>query len=237
MSVTQANALVAIRARLGETSSTNSAWTDVELRGWLNEAVRDIARRTESVQNTTDVAFSAGTQEVTLAANILRVHAAEWKEGTFDPATGDTAIYPLEYRDFHTMDAVWWTQQAVTSSTPALFTLWGYPPALKLVLYPKPYVAGEVRLHYYEVPTDLATDGTAASTALTIPEGWIDLAYEYVTYLALRRDRDPRWREAKEEYVEKMEDMLVQTRRWSDQGGVITPQGSFLPAWLVDGYE
>ena len=230
MAVTQAQALSEIRIRLGETSATNSAWTDVEIRGWINEAVRDIARRTESVQGTTTVAYAAGDQEKTLAANILRVHRAEWQ------TTGDTSIYPLEYRDFQNMDAVWWTQQAVTQSTPSLFTLWGYPPALKVVLYPKPYAAGTLKLYFYQLPADLATDGTAGSTPLVVPEGWVDLVYEYVAYLAQRRDRDPRWQESKAEYVEKIEDMIAQTRRWTDQGGVITPQGAVLPGWLVNGY-
>ena len=117
-----------------------------------------------------------------------------------------------------------------------MFTLWGYPPQLKIVLYPKPGLAGTLTVYYYKVPDDLATDGSAASTTLSVPNGWEDLVYEYVTYLALRRDRDPRWQEAKAAYDEKLTAMLDLTTRWSDQSGSITPSGLMVPDWLINGY-
>ena len=45
---TQATYLTNIRNKLDET--TSGQWSDAELRTWINEAARDIARRTESLQ-------------------------------------------------------------------------------------------------------------------------------------------------------------------------------------------
>jgi len=232
--VTQAEAVTKVRERLDET--TAATWTDAQLRGWINEAVRDVARLSETIQSTATITITStditnGVQEWTLDSTTLRVYRVEYK------ATGQTNVYPLEYGDFNNLDAVWWTRKTISTGTPQMFTLWGYPPQLKIVLYPKPALAGTLTVYYYKVPADLATDGTAASTTLSVPNGWEDLVYEYVTYLALRRDRDPRWQEAKQAYDEKLAAMVDLTARWSDQSGSITPSGSMLPDWLIHGYE
>ena len=233
--VTQAEALTKVRDRLDET--TAATWTDAQLRGWINEAVRDIARLSETIQSTATITITStditnGVQEWTLDGTTLRVYRVEYKP------TGQSNVYPLEYGDFNNLDAVWWTRKTVSTGTPQMFTLWGYPPQLKIVLYPKPALAGTLTVYYYKVPADLATSTTAdASTTLSVPNGWEDLVYEYVTYLALRRDRDPRWQESKQAYVEKLAAMVDLTARWSDQSGSITPSGSMLPDWLIHGYE
>jgi hypothetical protein len=232
--VTQAEAVTKVRERLDET--TAATWTNEQLRGWINEAMRDVARLSETIQSTATITITStditnGVQEWTLDGTTLRVYRVEYKP------TGQTNVYPLEYGDFNNLDAVWWTRKTISTGTPQMFTLWGYPPQLKIVLYPKPALAGTLTVYYYKVPADLATDGTAAATTLSVPNGWEDLVYEYVTYLALRRDRDPRWQEAKQAYDEKLAAMVDLTARWSDQSGSITPSGSMLPDWLIHGYE
>jgi len=233
--VTQAGAITKIRERLDETG-TPTTWTDAQLRGWINEAVRDIARLSETIQSTQTVTITStditnGVQEWLLDSTTLRVYRVEYQ------ANGQTSVYPLEYGDFNNLDAVWWTRKTVSSGTPQMFTLWGYPPQLKIVLYPKPSLPGVLRVYYYKVPEDLVTTTTSdASTTLSVPNGWEDLVYEYVTYLALRRDRDPRWQESKAAYDERLTAMLDLTARWSDQSGAVTPTGSFMPEWLIGGY-
>lgn len=214
-----------VRVRLDEATAT--AWSDAEINGWINEGIRDLARRSETLQVSSSILVSEGVAEYFAPAELSRIYRAEFQ------ATGDTSIYPLTYRDFNNMDAVWWTAKNTTQSTPELFTLWGYPPSLKVILYPKPSRAGTLTLYYYRVPVDLVSD----SDPVPVPTGWDDLIVEYATYLALRRDRDERWKEAREAYEDHLASMMMLTRRWTDQAGEITPGGSMLPEWLVGGWE
>ena len=47
---TQSTYLTNIRAKLDEV--TSGQWTDAEIRSWINEGAKDIARRTETLQAT-----------------------------------------------------------------------------------------------------------------------------------------------------------------------------------------
>lgn len=228
MAKTQGEVLLDVRNRLDEASPRQ--WTELMLRAWINDACTDIARKSETLQTRADIPILAGTREYTMPADIIRVYRAVYK------ATSDTLTYPLEYRDFNSMDGVWYTQAEITRAVPTYFTMWGYPPTLKLVLYPTPDLAGVVNLFYYKTPANLATDGSANNTPLDIPSGWEDLVADFTEYRALRRDADPRWREAKESYDENLGAMFETTRRWSDQAGVIVNDSGFgIPGWLVGG--
>lgn len=228
MSKTQAQLLTAARERLNEPTQTH--YLDTELRRWINDGAKDLCRRTEILQTRSTITAVVGTREYTLPTNVIRVYRA-----TYTPTGSSQPVYPLEYRDFNNMDAIWWTQQAVTSSTPHLFTMWGYPPALKLIVYPIPSVAGTIEMFYYALPTELATDTSQVAFTLGIPEGWDDPVVDYVEYMALRKDRDPRWQEAKALYEEHVATLYDLSRRWSDQAGMVTPETPFLPAWLYEG--
>lgn len=214
-----------VRVRLDETTAT--AWTDAEINGWINEGTRDVARRSETLQVSAQIPVTQGVAEYSAPPELVRVHRAE-----FQP-TGDSSVYPLTYRDFNNMDAVWWTAKNTTQSTPELFTMWGYPPALKVILYPKPSRSGALNLYFYRVPVDVIND----TDPIPVPSGWEDLIVEYATYLALRRDRDERWKEARQAYEDHLSSMMMLTRRWTDQAGEITPSGSMLPEWLVGGWD
>jgi hypothetical protein len=214
-----------VRVRLDEATAT--AWSDSEINGWINEGARDVARRSETLQVSANIAVTAGTQEYTAPSDMSRLYRAE-----FTP-TGSTSVYSLTYRDFNNLDAVWWTAKQTTQSTPELFTLWGYPPSLKIILYPKPSQNGTLTVYYYRVPADVTSDGAT----VPVPNGWEDLVVEYATYLAMRRDRDDRWKEARQAYEQHLDAMMLLTRRWSDQAGEITPSGSLMPEWLVGGWS
>lgn len=168
-----------------------------------------------------------------MPTDIIRVNRVEWRP------TSQTQVYPLEYRDFVNMDAVWWSAQEITQNTPRMYTMWGYPPTLKLILYPTPSEPGSLKTFYYRLPVDRAVDGTEQTSAIDIPEGWGDLLLDFAEYSALRKDADPRWQEAKALYLEHLNDFILTTRRWSDQsGGPINEYGATgggLPDWLVAG--
>ncbi len=220
-----------VRDRLDE--STAKFWGDAQIRKWINEAVRDIARRAEVFEVSADLNGVQGQKEYTLAQDVIRVHRVEY---VADKNDANSRIYAMEYRDFNSMDAVWWTQQSSTGLHPCYFTLWGYPPNLKMIVYPQPYDSnGKFVVHYFKVPADLATDGSEDGSTVTLPTGWDALVIFYAEYVALRKDADQRWVEAKQLYEEQLGEMIDRTRRWSDQADAIQWNGSLLPSWLYAG--
>jgi hypothetical protein len=213
-----------VRDRIDE--ATAKFWTDTQINSWINEGARDLARRGEVLQTRDEITSIAGTQEYTLPSDVVRVYRVEYEDSS-------QTIVPLEYRDFNNMDSVWWSRQATTESTrPFWFTMWGYPPDLKIIVYPTPANSDEIlRVFYYSVPATVSGD----EDPIAVPTGWEDAIVLYAEYVALRKDGDARWQEAKAIYEEKVSQLIDVTRRWSDQAGAVTAQTSFLPGWLVGG--
>ena len=208
---TMAQALAAVRIRLDEAVATS--WTDIELRGFINEGVNDIARRTESVVKSTVITVLAGATSVTLPTSVLRINRVEWV---------GTTVHKLEIREFNELDPIW-NGNRESAGTPMYFGLAGYPPYLLGVLYPLPESAGAVKVTHYAIPTAISTAGAADSSVLDIPAGWEDLVYEYASYLAQRRDANPAWQDSKREYEDRLVDMIDQTRHFHDQASQIIP--------------
>lgn len=221
---TQAQILLAVRERLDE--ATAGEWSDAELRRWINQGANDIARRTETLHTVVTSATIVGDSTYTAPADTIRISRVEWTPNNTDN------IYPLEYRDFNAMDPIWWTNQASTSSNPQYWTTSGFPPSLTIRLYPVPSSTGFINVFYYRYPTQLATDGSDANDTVELPTGWDDIVVDYVEYTALRKDRDPRWQEAKQLYEQHVDEVFALSRRWTDQPGIITPDTPNVPAWL-----
>lgn len=211
MPKTQATIITDARERLDE--ATASAWTDIELRRWINQACRDIAIKTECLLKSTTQAVTAEVQEYTLTIAATRIYKVE-----YTPTGSNQPLYPLVYKDFKNLDQIWWTHQKLTVNTPAYFTFWGHPGALRLILYPKPALGGTLNIHYYALPTELAvTTNADAAVNIDLPEGWDSAVVDYVEYKALRKDRDPRWQEAKQLYDEGVNDLYNISRRWAEE--------------------
>lgn len=217
-----------VRVRLDE--ATTTFWTDPQIRGWILEGLRDVSRRSETLQQPTTITVAAGIQDYTLPSDCIRIYRVEWQ------ASGSSSVYTLEYGDLNSMDSAWGTAQKLTQSFPQTFTLWGFPPTLSIKLWPIPSQAGTLNAYYYRLPADLSTSGAQDNVVVDIPEGWWDCVVDYAEYMALRKDRDPRWAEAKGLYEQKLEQMIDITRRWTDQSDAIQYRGSTLPAWLYGGY-
>ena len=227
--MTQGDALTQLRQRLAET--TAAQWTDTELRTWINEGMRDLARRTEALEAPkATVAVTAAAQTYSAPTDLLRIHRLEYAP------SGENRIIGLEYQDFNNLDQVWFQQQTVTVGDPALYTMWGHPPNTKIILYPTPTKAGSLYVYYYRIPTDLATTTTAdANTTLDVPAGWTDLIIDYAEYRALRRSRDSAWQDARQTYEQSVDQLITNSRRWTDQsgGGWVSQGTQMLPPWLV----
>jgi hypothetical protein len=214
---TQSQLLSDVRSRLDEPSA--QFYADTELRRWINQGTRDVARRTETLQTTATIPLSVGQQQYTAPADTLRIYRVEYHDA-------GSQVRVLDYRDYNNADSVWWTTQLTAQSTPQMWTAWGFPPNLRIVLYPIPANPGtSIKVFYYQSPADLAVDGTDANTTVPIPTGRDELVCDFAEYMALRKARDPRWQEAKAIYDEKVQSMIDQTRRWTDQAG----------GWDVDG--
>lgn len=230
MSITQAEAIAQTRARLDEPQSVY--WTDDDLRMWINDIARDIARRTESLRATYDQAAVVGTSSYTpvwtSTTHPYRIYRIQ-----FTP-TGQTTTYPLEYVDYNTADSVWGLFQQQTQGIPAIWTSWGAPPTLNLQVYPSPSVAGTLRVFYYRLPTVLSTSDTSdQNTAVDLVDGWEDVLVDGVTYKAMMRDGDSMWQSQKQEYEMHLEAMMEATLRFTDAAGrVTTPSGGYIPEWL-----
>lgn len=226
MSDTLTNFLTRVRSRLDE--STARFWTDDELTAWINEGANDIARRGEILQATTTINTVANTQQYALPDRTLRVYRVEWSR---DGATG-TTIIPLEYRDFNSMDGVWWSRQKTSRGDPYWYTMWGFPPNLNLVLYPTPdaTVTAGITVYYYRLPTAASTGGDTVEC----PSGYADTIIDYCEYSAWRKDGNPQWTDAKAIYETKVEQLIDHSRRWTDQADAIQSGGGPLPRWIWD---
>ena len=213
-----------LRQRLNE--GTAVAWVDADLNAWLNEAARYVATETLCIEASLTFAAVAGTQTYTPTAfnDCIQVNRVEYVP------TGQTTSYPIEYADFNNLDAVWWTAQTQTQSTPSYFTMWGMYPALKMVFYPTPAIAGTFTVYYWRLPAAMVAD----SDPLELPMGWHDLVVEYAFYLSLLRDRDSRWQQPLAMFQDRLKRLTVVSDRHTPHAGAIdTYEGGSGPSWLT----
>lgn len=182
MAVTQAAAIENVRARIDE--EVASFYTDSQIRVWINDGVKEVARRSLWKRTSASVSVTAGTQFYAASTAAIEIYRVE-----FSP-TGSSLKYRLEYRDLNAMDVVWGTNQSIGTGIPELYTLASANP-LSIELSPPPSQSGALKVYYYAMPTDLVTSTTTdAATSLDVPVGWEDLPVEWATALAFRKARD-----------------------------------------------
>lgn len=221
MTVTIATALEALRERLDEPAEAQ--WSDKELRRWLHEGIRDVARRTRLYQDQTTVDVTANAHEVTLSAEILAIEHLMWASDA-DP----TNIQPLEPRAFEGV------QRYInsTSADPICYSTYGHPPALKVQLYPTPIRAGTLYLYGPMLPDAVAID--AGTGNLDVIEGWYEVTLDYAEYMALRRDRQEIWKDIFMQYEAKIQQMIELSATDDAAGEFVFTGYSIHPRWLVE---
>lgn len=173
------------RDRIGE--PTEGYWTNREIRGYINEAARDISRRSEALSTDATLSVVAGTTSYTLPTNVVKL----LKPATFTP-TGSSARYPLDPVDRSNAISRWGISQDINTGTPCMYTITGYAGTYAMVIYPKPSVAGTINYRYAKYTTDLSTTGSQDGSSVDIPFGWEDVAVDYAEYRCWmkRRERD-----------------------------------------------
>lgn len=228
MTLTVNNIIDASRSRLDETNAAQ--WTNTELKRWLNEGARDLARRTRHLRDTDTFTTTAGTAEYTIPADVLEIEQVYY-------APGDGRQIPLVPRAFEGMNAVWGQNQA-TGGQPAMYTLWGTPPNLKIRLFPVPDTSSKtVTTYVVRLPASITENDASDTTALEWPLAWVDLLKDYVEYCALRKDRDPTWQEAYSLYNQRVDDMIVNSEYMNVPREVIADPmvaGGVVPRWIAD---
>lgn len=224
MPTTVVEAVKALRERLDEKNP--GTWEDRELRRWLNEGIRDIARRTQALTDVDTIAVVSGTGEYTVTADVLRINFVY-----FNP-TGQTQQYPLEARPWEAMNNVWWSEQNRMAGYPAMYTTYGFPPNLKVKIFPVPNSTGTLTLHVARLPATL--DIATGAGNIEMVEGWLEVAYDYAEMMAQRKGRNPLWRESMELYEAKVLDMINTIETLNANGEIIWAGGSMVPRHLAD---
>lgn len=168
-----------VRAILDE--AVAAQFSQENIRRWLNEGLRNLARETRHIKSTHVVNLMTGVGQYTLPEHILAVEHA-W----YDNNAGQRR--PLTARHFEGMDQVWGSFQN-RPGQPEYFTVYGSSPALKLQLYPVPVTTGHLaRLNVAILPDEMPLTGDDGVN-VDCPPAWIDVIEKYALYMAFLRDR------------------------------------------------
>lgn len=222
MALTMAQALTRVREQVDESSAAQ--WSQTELRRWIMEAAKDIARRTRCLRSSATVSSVAGQSEYTVSTRLVEVTHADYL------ASGWSAPRPLTYVDLHTKASFGYA----SAFYPQFFSMWGEPGALKVILHPAPAASSEtLTLYYYRLPAEIDLAGTQDSNTVEIPEGWDDLIYLYAEACARRRDQQSdAWKDAFQLYETKLAELSAIALRYTDQAGSMVDDWSRSEWWF-----
>ena len=229
MTITYLTGLNRLRENLYE--PTPSLWSDDELRRYIYEGAKEVARIIRPTEAKVSVTVTLGTQEYTAPTDLIQLHRAEYT------ITGSSTTYPLKFREYNEMDAIWGTSKTLSRGRPEFLTSWGVVPVCKLILFPTPSANGSLTLYYYNLPPEPTnfTSNTLNTVAIPVPQGWEDITLTYGEMRALRARGQARWRELEEEWFRKLTHLEALTDAHHDQPGTITPEVPMLPGWAYSG--
>lgn len=227
MPTTVATAVEAVRERLDELDAAQ--WSDKQLRRWLDEAAKNIARETHILIDSDSITVTADTSEYTVPSDVLRLLHVY-----FTPTGDANRDIPIEPRDWQALDAVWGDRQNDFSSDyPRYYTIIGYSPNTTLKLWPVPSTGGTLTVYSARLPASIDVD--LGGGDIDVPTGWEDVMYEYAEYMALRKDRDDRYQIAYQAYVEKLERLKEMGNQLNAPNEFIpSGAGGMVPNWIAD---
>lgn len=244
MPITLNDAIRRVRARVdepayptlpGSTAAANPPrfYTDTEITDWVNDGLRDIARRGEGLRTyDTSMAIPAYAQNPAqpiptypLPTDILRVNRVE-----FQVSGNSTQTYPLEQTTPQYLDQMWAANQISTRTYPSYWVTRGFAGGtgrslFVIQIYPQSAQAGVLNLFYYRLPFrigDPVANPSNYTVQLDCIEGWDDLVIDYAGVQALIKARSPDWEISKKLYEEKMANVIDQTRLVGDQAQYMT---------------
>jgi len=193
--------VVGVRDRLNE--STAAAWTDTQIKRWANESLRDLARTTKHIMDTTTFNTVSGTGKYTLAATIIEVDEV-WV------APGDGRLIPLTGKNPSSMNNIWGSWQNQVGGDPLMFSLWGVPPTMQIQLFPVPSVTGMVvTVNHRRTAAKIVESNSVDNTAIDFPEVWVDLLKDYAEFRAQKADGQMIWKDAYQIYLANRDSLLA----------------------------
>lgn len=241
MPVTLFDAVRRARSQLNEpalpttptASNAGAQYTDTELTDWINDGLRDFARRGEGLR-TYDTSITIPAYGETpsqpiptfaLPGDVLRINRVE-----FQVAGDSSQVYPLEFTTPQYLDQMWGNDQISTRTYPTYWITRGYCGGtgrnqFVIQLYPQSSQAGQLNLWYYREPVRVADPvANPANYLVTLDclEGWDDMIVDYACMQALIKTRNPGWEVAQKAYAAKMDNAIDQTRMVSDQATYMT---------------
>lgn len=207
--------------------SVTAQWTDTQLRKWLNEGNRDLARATRHVKASTTINTIAGVASYAMPVTTIAIEHAYYDDT-------DGRVIPLIPKHMENLDPIR-GYQPDREGTPIFFSTGGYSPSLTVILYPVPTATDHVlRFIVAKLPTAIALDGSGDASQVDTPAVWYDALADYCEMKALRRDRDTRWQEAWQMYVEKRDGLINNPDYVPVNREVVAdPHNGYMPEWLV----
>jgi hypothetical protein len=250
----------------GSTATTGPLqrfFTDTEITDWINDGLRDISRRAETlITYDTTIAIPAygenPNQPVpTYSLNLGTIPAVYQQSGAqtqpsdvirinrieFQVYGDSSQIYPLEAATQAYLDQIWGVDQLSTQSYPGYYTTRGYPGgsgrnAFVIQIYPNPAQAGNLNIYYYRMPLRIPDPGVDPSNyglTLDLLDGWDDMLVDYVIMKGKMKRRDPSWKDQQEMYESKVGNIVDVTRRFNDAPQYFSYDNMLSP-WGGDGW-
>ena len=233
------------RARSLIEESSSRFWTDTELTDWINDACRDLARRSEdlltfdqSIQVNPVPSNAITAPRFPLPTDLIRIHRVEYVPTNI----GAQQVYYLQASTYQEMDQYWGVTQVTPGSFPIYYVLWGQPGGTgrnqqTIQLYPNPSQSATLNVYYYRLPyrfTDPLADASQYNLPVEVVEGWDDAVVYFCTYKAMIKDRDPMFKEIRQMYEELVQNLIDVTRQFHDQGRSFQSATNAVPQWLYD---
>jgi hypothetical protein len=218
MSATLQNLLAQVRANIDE--PTPRFWTDAELTSWINDGLRDVARRSEDVLSiNSSLTAIVGQASYAAPTDLIRLHRVE-----FQP-TSSTQVYPIDVRERNEADQFMGFNPSIQSAFPYLCWLWGTTGvasyALTISFYPVFSQAGTISIWYYRMPSLLVN----MNDPVELPNGWEDLPVLFATAMARRKGRDPLYQIDERDYERRLTNLIDVSRRFTDAPGQLLAYG------------
>lgn len=215
-----------IRAMLDEPNEAQ--WTQTNLRTWINEGNRDLARATRHLKATETIPTVAGTGTYNTSDSVIAIEHAYYED-----VAGVRRI-PLIPKHFENMDSVRgynWDREG----TPQYFTTLGFNPSLQVSVFPVPTVEDDnLILMIAKLPAAIDLTGAGDASQVETAAIWYDALSDYCEFKGLRKDRDPRWQEAYELYKEKRDGLINNPDYLAVNRELIPdPIAGYQPEWLV----
>jgi hypothetical protein len=208
---------------------TAAQWSDAQLKKWIDEGNRDIARLSHHYKSTDILTLTMDVSEYTLPADILAIEHVY-----YDDLAGTKM--PLVARHYEQMDGIWGGRQDWGGLWPSYFTTWGHQPTLKLIIWPVPQVTGHLA-HLLMSITPAPMQSLSDSSQVEVPGAWYDMLADYCSYKALLRDGNPAMDRFLAAYTGKR-DALLHNNEYLNVAREMVPDPvsrfGYVPAWLAE---